>query len=304
MVDRLKNIVVGLDASEGAAVTLDQAARLARQTDARLHVMHVVQALNLEDFPDMYTDPLDQAFELTREHAETHLKEMIEAAGLALDQVDLRVPIGQPFLDLLRLVREVSADLLVLGARGEAGHGVGAVASKCVRKAPVPVLLVRPPHAGPFQRIVACVDFSETSGHALDRAAALAARDGARLDVVHTFATPWNVAMYPMGVPEVAPEIHEECFKSLEAQLARFVQERLGSAAPDATHTHLLESFSPARGIIEFVRENDGDLVVLGTRGRTGVRALLMGTTAERIIRRCPCCVLAIKPQGFSYEIE
>jgi len=46
------------------------------------------------------------------------------------------------------------------------------------------------------------------------------------------------------------------------------------------------------------------NIVVVGTRGRTGMRAILLGTVAERIVRESPCSVLAVKPDDFAYEID
>ena len=54
----------------------------------------------------------------------------------------------------------------------------------------------------------------------------------------------------------------------------------------------------------QYVEESSADLVVVGTRGRTGMRAILLGTVAERIVRESPCSVLAVKPDDFKYEID
>ena len=56
------------------------------------------------------------------------------------------------------------------------------------------------------------------------------------------------------------------------------------------------------RGIIEYAREHHADLVVLGTRGRSNLRYVLLGSTAERVIREMECSILAVKPSGFSIE--
>jgi nucleotide-binding universal stress UspA family protein len=52
------------------------------------------------------------------------------------------------------------------------------------------------------------------------------------------------------------------------------------------------------RGITEFVQQIGGDLAVLGTRGRTNLRDLLIGSTAERVLRDAACSILAVRPEG------
>ena len=76
----------------------------------------------------------------------------------------------------MRAAAEFSADLLVLGSHGLTvdSHSIGNIASKCVRKAPLPVLLVRDTHHGAFRKVVAGVDFSDTSFTALREAALIA----------------------------------------------------------------------------------------------------------------------------------
>ncbi|MGK0188457.1 MAG: nucleotide-binding universal stress UspA family protein, partial [Verrucomicrobiales bacterium] len=58
------------------------------------------------------------------------------------------------------------------------------------------------------------------------------------------------------------------------------------------------------REVINHLTECSADLVVLGTRGRTGFKSLLMGTTAEKLIHETPCSALAVKPKGFHFEID
>ena len=67
-----------------------------------------------------------------------------------------------------------------------------------------------------------------------------------------------------------------------------------------ARNDPLSEDFDLGRVLVRY----GADLVVVGTRGRTGMKAVLLGTVAERIVRESPCSVLAVKPDGFKYEID
>ena len=52
---------------------------------------------------------------------------------------------------------------------------------------------------------------------------------------------------------------------------------------------------------IDYVREHDIDLLVIGTHGRSGLMHVLMGSVAEKIVRKAPCPVLTVKPEGHQF---
>ena len=77
-------------------------------------------------------------------------------------------------------------------------------------------------------------------------------------------------------------------------------QEKGGDLQPDQ---HLVAHANEAAGIFGFCREIAADLVILGTRGRMRIKAMLTGTTAEHVLRQGTCAVLAVKPKGFRYDL-
>ena len=62
--------------------------------------------------------------------------------------------------------------------------------------------------------------------------------------------------------------------------------------------TSVVERINIREAIVDHVKERHADLVVLGTRGRTGLREMLIGTTAEKIVANAPCSILAVKPDS------
>ena len=64
------------------------------------------------------------------------------------------------------------------------------------------------------------------------------------------------------------------------------------------------ERINIREAILDHVNDLHADLVVLGTRGKSGLRELLIGTTAEKIIQNAPCSILAIKPDEMSSEAD
>lgn len=143
-----------------------------------------------------------------------------------------------------------------------------------------------------WTRICCPVDFSQTSRAALEEAADLARRYAARLTVLHVFE-PAAGATGEMQAP--MPELIEATAQELERKLAgwKLEAERLGAPAVEQA----VISGVPGREIPAFASEGGYDLVVMGTHGRTGLRHLVVGSVAERVVREAHCPVLVIRPR-------
>jgi len=299
--NRLQSIVFGVDFSSCSASALKQAIRIAAWNRAQLHVIHIAERSFHMDLVDIAAG-LDPSHLVTdaREAWREFITDIPEASEL-----ELRVEIGHPVASMVRHAREHAADLLVLGTHGDLGHrsGTGTVATACVRKAMTKVLLVREPHAEPFKSVVACIDFSETSFTALEQAVRVATQDGARLHVLHVFHGPWHTlhdrARTALGTAEYERQYRD----SLRHQLEEFSKPLLEEMR-DLPHQYDVFSFpSYGSGITDFAQQVSADLVVLGTRGRTNLRDILWGSTAERVVRDAPCSVLTVKPAGFEHPL-
>lgn len=293
----LKSILVGIDFSPASLAALREALRLARWNRSVLRAAHIIDellALDLEEAMARFQGSIRDALVGDARAAWNSFVAAVEGA----DQTPLDVRIGHCAAGLLAAAREAGADLLVLGARRAegAGGGLGAVAAQCVRRAASNVLLVREGHAGAFRTVVACVDFSPASLRALDQAARVAAQDGAALHVLHVFMPPWRRFHYRAPTPEADPHFAQAYREALERRLAAFAA-GLGSEIEYLKPTYALFEYHGHRsGIVEYARDAAADLVVLGTRGRSNLRDLLLGSTAERALNESPCSVLVVKP--------
>ena len=127
-------------------------------------------------------------------------------------------------------------------------------------------------------------DFSHTGDAALAYASLLARDTGARLLIVHVEEPPtgYGGEMY-YGILE--PDTEE-----LEQMLKEVVPSESG-----VPYEHRLVTGEPARTLVRLAKEEDADLIVMGTHGRTGVMRILMGSVAEAVVRRAPCPVLTYK---------
>ncbi len=299
------NVIVGVDSSACSRAALAEAARLADRRGIELHVLHVIDRLVLED--------LSEATGQTREEIERdalgaaleRVREMVSAAGPAARSANAHALVGEPLKEMLRLGKKVGASLYVAGVRGDGtmGTGVGSVAMGLARKAEGEVLVVQEGHYGAFERVAALVDFSETSLLALREAARVAKGDGAALDVVHAFAPPWEKLHYRAPTPEAKPDFQRGYRNALTSRLEALAEQAGGEFGGRAT-VRLVECRGVAQGVVKDLQEHGVGLAVVGSRGRSTLRAMLLGSVAERILQEAHCSVLTVKPTGFRFEAE
>ena len=142
-----------------------------------------------------------------------------------------------------------------------------------------------------FKNILVAVDFSPHAQEAIRTAAGIAARDDALVTIVHVYepvayALPEGFILYS---PQQLAALTQE-FEKLLAGAKRDAE----AAGARRVQTAQLQGVAAAE-IIEFARKHDVDLIVMGTHGRTGVRHVLLGSVAERVMRKVRCPVLTVK---------
>ena len=295
-----RSIVVGVDFTPCSAVALGQAIRMAAWAGVRAHPVHVIDTavvIELESVRSpMQMNIRDGLIKDAEKAWEEFAARVPGAEGLALE-----VAINNRVVGILDRVRHNKADLIVIGAFGhrKADVGVGTVATACVRRSPVDVLMVRDTRAdggqSPFRRIMAAVDFSETSLRAVARAASVAARDQSELHVVHVFRAPWSQLQFRLSRTQFDPSLQRRYREALEMRLAEFCRPALEAEGVKAT-PQVMDYAGHRSGIVECAGQMGADLIVLGTRGHTNLRDVLLGSTAERALSESTCSILAVKP--------
>lgn len=291
--NQLKRILLGTDFSPCSTAALHQAARLALWNNARLRAVHVIDELVLRE----YAEALQQSPTLIQEEviaeAGNRLNRWLAEAGLADPGVG-EVVIGLPLDVLLRRVQELDVNLLVLGVRGEstAHNDAGNLALKCLRKSPTKVLLVHEAHAGPFRNVVAGVDFSETAREAVEQALRVGQQDQSHVHFVHVFSGPWRRLRFRAETLQAKPDFENQYRAIQEDRLRSFVGDTRGVKVSFA----VVDANSVSYGLAEFARSVDSDLMVLGSKGQSNLRYVLLGSTVERLLREIPCSVLVVRP--------
>lgn len=286
------------DLSTGAGRAFPHAAALAEWHDAALHV------LNVREGEQEVRDEMSEQFPLS----DGALANLLGAAdtpsrpvdldGLTLvqDQVDGNAPPDA----IVSYVEDHDVDLVVMGTHGRRGLQrmlIGSVAEEVLRTAPCPVLTVRAGEevapAWNVRNILAPVDFSEASTGAVQHAKELALTYGAQITLLHAVEEVMYPSAYGMEMADVpGPEVIDRVEKSL----AEMAKEEIG-------YEHVVVDsvigYAPST-ILDYTAENDVDLIVISTHGRSGIERLLLGSVTERIIRRASVPVFVVKSFGKS----
>ena len=143
-----------------------------------------------------------------------------------------------------------------------------------------------------FDSIVVAHDLRPVGKLALELGGSLAQMDDAGLYVIHAIESPECECLLPANVAaQKASSHHEVSRKQIDEQLAQLGLLDLAEVSVTCTPPHT--------AILEAVNDQQADLLVIGTVGRTGVQGLITGNTAEYLLPRVSCSILAVKPPEF-----
>ncbi|WP_418286196.1 universal stress protein [Halorubrum sp. DTA46] len=286
----LDRILFPTDGSDGASAAFDHVLDLAADYDATVHVLNVADTTH-----DSVTRLGSEVVDVLEREGRQIVESTAERAADRGVETVTDVFQGGIAETITAYAEEYGTDLIAMSTRGQTGLDrlfLGSTTERVVRRSTVPVLSIGSdgaPARYPYRNILVPTDGSERAGDALDRAAALAEHAGA---TVHA------LSVVDVGL------IGGEGYSGVTA-LVEGAEETVAAAATtaeaagvDAVETVAVES-SAARGIRSYIADNEIDLVVMGTQGRTGVERYLLGSVAERTIRTSPVPVLTVPdPDG------
>ncbi len=298
---RFHCILVGLDLSPQSRNALREAARLAAFDESALIAIHVVE--------QELADAIGQSLKLDGpgvvDHVGKSVRHFIADSGVDTGILKCEIAVGRPFVEIVKACEAHKVDLLVMGSRGSQ-HGpgsIGTIAAKCLRKAPPDVLVVKEDITGPHRHIIACVDMSETSAKALQVARRIAEQDGATLDCLYIDQSALALAADYGGYLPALPATDGATAAAWQKELDAFVEPLLRDSSIRQHRNIVVERMNIREAIIEHINATRATLVSLGTRGKTDLRTLIMGTSAEKVVQHAPCSILAVKPEGFEYHV-
>lgn len=287
------HILVPTDGSEHAARATDHGALVADAFDATLHLLSVVDVgaaagpFSAGGVDDGYVEQLTDAS-----------WEELDGIEATVDRdvaVETAVVTGRPATGILDYVDEAGIDLVCMGTHGRRGLRrflTGSVTERVVRLSPVPVLTVRATTASEpgegYDDILVPTDGSDCARAAVAHAIALADRFDSRLHAVSVIDTASLATGTEMGIP---PGLLEELERNAAAA-TRAVEADAEAAGIDCVG--VVDTGGVRRTLLEYADDNDIDLVCLGTHGRSGLDRVLVGSTAEGLVRRADAPVLTV----------
>jgi universal stress protein E len=307
----IKRILVAIkDPSARSLPALAKAAQLAQALDAKLVLFHALAT------PVYLESDLELASELNgiEQRTQAAAQERLETLAQRLRRHGIEVSASAEwdypvYEAVIRAAGRADADLIV--AERHAGRHLAAgflhlTDWELLRLAPQPVLLVKRPR--PYRRplVLAAVDPDHRYGKParLDReilqaGALLAGALRGALHAVHAYS-PLPLTAYSRGT------LSEDILADMQRRSKRAAAEKLERLARPAgiapTRRHLIARH-PSDAIEQVAAQTRSALVVMGALARSGLRSLLIGNTAEKVLDQLPCDLLVVKPAGFRKSV-
>jgi nucleotide-binding universal stress UspA family protein len=297
-----ERILVATDFSASAERARRQAEHLAAVHNAALNVLHVTGDPALAELVEAL--PEEKA---TPRRLQAYLAEWLgrpieppsadSTGGTQVRDETWTVRRGQALVKgIIKYADEIDADLLLMGT--------GRRTASLVRRSRRPVITVprteeadgapRVPRRLPkrtLQRILVPVDFSVVTDPLVRHAWALATRSGASVDLVHVLASASLTRSWRRR--DQAPHTAERAHRALTILADQ------DQALSVPVRSRVL-SGNPATAITEYAEEQQADLILMGTHGRTGLKRVVLGSVAEEVIQSAPCPVGTLKNDGHS----
>jgi nucleotide-binding universal stress UspA family protein len=301
---KIEKILVPLDFSPASVEALDYAVLVAKQFRAAIDLLHVY--------------PPDEASAPGAAHLLLQSAEAVERLNEELTSIhrkhvptfrpeNCHIRSGRPYEEIVRLAREIHADLIVLSTRGHSGLKhllLGSTAERVVRSAQCPVLVARkrkkkskaPSEAFALRTVLVPTDFSQCSLAGTEYAAFLARKLNATVRLFH--------AMYPYTNYVFVDRAGVRLSGLAEAVEETARQEMHALKQMDFLRGLIVEAdLLPGPAVDEICAaagSPDVDLIVTSTHGRTGLKHALIGSVAEQVVRYAERPVLVVPSRSQS----
>ena len=295
----IKHILVPSDFSTTAAHALSNALSIARVHNAKITLLHVVTVYNDDPYNEDLPFPnIDKYYEKLEQKAGGFFKKTI--SEYAEQDLSIQYVIRRgfsPYEEILTFAAENDVDLITIGTHSRksiARFFLGSVAENIVHHAQCPVLTVRIEDGDiilpSYQRILVATDFYEQSDRALELALSFLPKNGI-LDILHVVEDIIHPAYFAAegdSIFDVMPHIKIKSEDTLE----KLASEKIPS---NVNRNLIIKEGKIAPTILDFAKENLADLIVMGTHSMNALAQLLIGSQANKIIRKATCPVITIK---------
>jgi nucleotide-binding universal stress UspA family protein len=264
-------------------IAVDYAANLAKKVSGEIYLLHVLQAGEVDTSmgtigswagaEGVETVPSMMA---RLKLVKRQMVALIADRGLTNMNVQDFIEVGEPYMKINAAAEKYSADIILMGTHGISGLKelfIGSVSEKVVQHASRPVLAVKSKRSLSPSNIIFASDFKEEA-HRI-------------FEFVKNFAAIFNATIHLLKVVDSDSESVKA--KSREAIHAFAQRHSTASSAIAIVHASKVEE-----GIQQFVKQIDGDLIVIGTHGRNGLARFFNGSVSEELVNHADCPVLTV----------
>jgi nucleotide-binding universal stress UspA family protein len=291
-------ILIPLDGSIGAERVLDPLAWLAPPATTEIILVSVVSApyytyaaMSLSS-PALYTKIWNDT--------EKYLQQKCAALHAAGYAVSVHLCGGDPALEILDLARSQEVDMVAMTTHGRTGFvrwALGSVAERIIQAATFPVFLVRASLDGPSTppaRIMVPLDGSKFSEHALGMATEIAQRIPCEVLLLHAFsAAEQNNSRLYVGTQAELYDLIDHWRTEMGAYLGKRAEALRQAGVVVQTRLVVADA---ATAIHDFSHMDNIGLIVMSTRGRSGMERWVYGSVANRVLRATDCPILLLPP--------
>jgi len=290
---RFQKILCPVDFFPGSNHAFEYALKLAKNYEGRVVALHIVEPV----IPTVY-EPAFSVPDLTNaleKESKRLMKDLGAKAAKAGVPLETKIGLGDIPTEIRRFVEKTKVDLVVVGTHGSRGFGrwlIGSVTEKLMRHCPAPLLVIggrRKAGAPPpeIDSILLTTDFSEGTPDALKYAFSIAQESQAKIDLLHV--------VDDVALMEPAADIREKLIEG--------VRKRLDGLVPNAVKSWCEPRTTVAMGvpyqtILKTAKKDKVGLIVMNVHGKGMLDRMLVGSTAERVVRGAACPVLLIPPKA------
>ncbi|SMO85866.1 Nucleotide-binding universal stress protein, UspA family [Saccharicrinis carchari] len=278
----LEKILVAVDVNKDVTDQIDVAINIARTYNSQIIIVYVIPKEVLHpDISDIVIKAVKKSL--------LDVKETLENAGV--DVVDPIIENGKPGERLLQVSADHNVNLILVGSGGSSNNNfkLGITAHKLIQLSDKPVWIVKAGGETKFSNILCPVDFSDPSRRALKNAILLTKKFRAMLRILNVYKPFTNIT------PRIQVDMEKENADLLlqqEYYMDEFLKE---FDLSDIAFKVDVKPGSVHEIILQTIKKQGHDLLVMGTNGRSGFNRFMMGSVTERVVREMPCSFVTTK---------
>ncbi|QFZ54756.1 hypothetical protein FEZ18_08075 [Oceanihabitans sp. IOP_32] len=279
----LEKILVPIDVNMDSKEQLNTAIKIARLGNSEIIIMHVLPEDGVnEAIKDIV---INNATEVLNK-----IQGVFEKEGLKVQEQIMEY--GNPVKTILKVATEENVDLILMGSGSidsKDGNKRGSTTENLMRQSEKPVWVVKSDRKNKLSKILCPVDFSEPSSFALKNAILLAKFFNADLTILGVYG---KFSSLSVRFKDEVEKENARRLEEMENEMKTFLE---NFDLQGLNFTVEIKSGLAHVQILKSIKEDDHDLLIMGTHGRSGLNRFVMGSVTEKVTREVPCSFITTR---------